>query len=134
MRKITRLAAVAGLSAALAGGALTQGAFAQTGGGSTSPHAYTCSNSGDGINHVVSCVGKITDNDVLKNVTVNVKDINVLSDNQLKDLEVALVNVADNKVNLPVLIQKNELVTTTVNTYLSKFGIVINVLKVLAVI
>ncbi|MEU9984065.1 hypothetical protein [Streptomyces sp. NPDC050856] len=62
---------------------------------------------------------------MLNGTTVNVGDINVLSGNQLDDLEVALVNVADNNVNLPVTVQLANLEVATVNTYLSKFGITV---------
>jgi hypothetical protein len=126
MAKIGRLAAAVGFCAVLAGGAFAPSAMATT----TSGHEFACSNSGSGINHVVNCVGKITDNNVLKDVTVTVGDINVLNNTQLSDLEVALANVSDNDVNLPVTIQKVDLTAATVTSYL-KDGIILDTSKVL---
>jgi hypothetical protein len=121
--RLARFAATTGLAAALVGVGVAPATAQQH--SSSSPHSYSCSNHGGGPDHTVNCSGLITVNNVLSGTTVNVGDINVLSGNQLDDLEVALVNVADNNVNLPVTVQLANLEVATVNTYLSKFGITV---------
>lgn len=118
MLKLARTAAVAATIA------MTGITFATTA-SANSTHNYTCSNQGGGPNHTVNCAGLITVNNVLDNTTVNISDINVLNNTQLGDLQVALANVSDNDVNLPVDVQLLDLQKTVVNTYLSKFGIVL---------
>ncbi|PCG81898.1 preprotein translocase subunit TatB [Streptomyces sp. WZ.A104] len=125
MSSILRKAAGCALAGALAVGAFTPAASAAPTRNATTPHPYSCSNQGGGPNHTVNCSGLITVNNVLNGTTVNIGDVNVLSGTQLNDLEVALVNVADNNVNLPVTVQLLNLESTAVTTYLSKFGIAI---------
>ncbi|WP_073224360.1 preprotein translocase subunit TatB [Streptomyces sp. NBRC 110465] len=122
MSSILRKAAGCVLAGALALGAFAPAASA-TARSATTPHPYSCSNQGGGPNHTVNCSGLITVNNVLNGTTVNIGDVNVLSGTQLNDLEVALVNAADNNVNLPVTVQIANLENTVVATYLSKFGI-----------
>ncbi|UFQ19961.1 MULTISPECIES: preprotein translocase subunit TatB [Streptomyces] len=121
--KLARFAAATGLAAALIGAGVAPATAQQHSAGS--PHSYTCSNQGGGPDHTVNCSGLITVNNVLNGTTVNVGDINVLSGNQLGDLEVALTDVADTSVNLPVTVQLANLEVATVDTYLSKFGITV---------
>ncbi|MDJ0464275.1 preprotein translocase subunit TatB [Streptomyces sp. H27-C3] len=123
MSKLARLAAATGLAAVLAAGAAAPAGAQQQ--AATSPHNYTCSNQGGGANHTVNCSGLITVNNVLNGTTVNVGDLNVLNGTQLNDLQVALANVADNSVNLPVTVQLLNLENTTITTYLQKFGITV---------
>ncbi|OEJ56827.1 preprotein translocase subunit TatB [Streptomyces agglomeratus] len=128
MRKLARFTATAGLAVSLVGAAVAPAAAQQQ--TASSPHSYTCSNQGGGPNHTVNCSGLITVNNVLNGTTVNVGDINVLSGTQLDNLEVALVNVADNNVNLPVTVQLANLEAATISTYLTNFGITVLPVKV----
>ncbi|MBT2370196.1 preprotein translocase subunit TatB [Streptomyces sp. ISL-10] len=115
MSVLSRVALAAGLAAVLVGGAFAPAA--QAGSAKGSKHTYTCSNRGGGPNHTVNCSGLITVNNVLNNTTVTVGDINVLTDNQLEDLEINLVNAADSTVNQNVALQLLKLEGAVVNTY-----------------
>lgn len=128
MSVLARVALTAGVAAALVGGALTPAA--QAGSAKDSKHTHTCSNKGGGQNHTVNCFGLITVNNVLNNTTITVGDVNVLTDNQLGEIEIALANASDNSVNRNVSLQLLKLEETVVNTYLQKFDIVLNVGKV----
>lgn len=119
MSKLARMAAVAAVAAVLTGGAFMPSASA------TSSHSYTCSNQGGGPHHTVNCVGTITVNNVLDNVNVTVKDINVLNNAQLNTLQNVLVNVSDNDVNAPVTVQIGDLQTAVITTYLQNFKITV---------
>ncbi|KPI22088.1 hypothetical protein OV450_7505 [Actinobacteria bacterium OV450] len=122
MSKFARLAAVTAITALLTGGALAPSASAD--------NAYTCNNQGVGVGHTVSCLGVITVNNVLDNTTVTVHDVNVLNGTQLNNLQVALVNVSNNNINVPVNIQLVNLQNTVVSTYLTQFGITVPVTAV----
>ncbi|MEU6487566.1 hypothetical protein [Streptomyces sp. NPDC046887] len=98
----------------------------------TTSHPYTCSNSGSGSAHIVNCVGTITGiGNVVKNVDIDISDINVLSGNQLNILETSLEDVADVKAGTSVILQKVDLALVTVDTYVNKLSIPIDISKVL---
>jgi uncharacterized protein YejL (UPF0352 family) len=124
MSKLARIAATAGVTAALMGGVFAPAASAG------SSREYTCTNQGGGRDHQVTCIGQITTGDVLTGTTINIGDVNVLSDNQLKDLQAALVNVADTKINAPVNLQLIALENAVIKTYLTKFGVTVLPVKV----
>ncbi|OAH09841.1 hypothetical protein [Streptomyces jeddahensis] len=129
MSVLARVALTAGVAAALAGGALTPAA-AQVSSPKDAKHTYTCSNKGGGPNHTVNCFGLITVNNVLNNTTITVGDINVLTDNQLDEIEIALATASGNSVNQNAAIQLLKLEGTVLNTYLQNFDIVLNASKV----
>jgi hypothetical protein len=131
MSVLARAAMTAGIAGvALMGGALTPTAAAQAGTAKDSRHTYTCSNKGGGPNHTVNCNGLITVDNVLSNITISVGDINILSDNQLNQLEIALANTSDNAVNQNVGLELLKLEGTVVNTYLQEFNTVLDIGKV----
>ncbi|WP_188192447.1 preprotein translocase subunit TatB [Nonomuraea sp. SYSU D8015] len=119
MPKIASITAAAGIAAALMGGVFAPAASAD------SNHKYTCTNQGGGPNHRVTCIGNITLSNALNDTTINVGDVNVLSDIQLRNLEAELVEVADNHVNAPVLVQLAALQEAVVNVYRNRLGIIV---------
>lgn len=124
-----RAAMTAAAAAALVGTALVPAA-AQSTFAKDAKHSYTCSNKGGGPNHTVNCTGLITANNVLNNTTITVGDVNVLTDLQLKDLDVALARIADNNVNTELHLQLLKLQGGVIDTYLQHFEILLNAGKV----
>ncbi|GFH39070.1 preprotein translocase subunit TatB [Streptomyces pacificus] len=110
MPKIARVAAAAA-AAVLAGGLFAPAASA------SSSHPYTCANQSVGVN----CSGVITVDDVLNDITIDIGGVSALNGTQINDLEIALVNVADNNVNAPVTVQIGALETTVITT-LANYG------------
>jgi hypothetical protein len=69
---------------------------------------------------VVQCVGSILSANV---INVNVKDVSVLSDNQLKVLDDDLNNLKIENINiLNITDVLNKVQVTTLNDFLNKFG------------
>ena len=85
---------------------------------------------GGGPNHTVNGSGLITVNNVLNGTTITVGVINVLTDNQLEEIEIALANISDNAVNQNVTLQLLKLEGTVVNAYLQKFDILVKASQV----
>jgi len=130
MSALGRVALTAGVAAALTVAALTPTVAAHTSSATDSKHTYTCSNKGGGPNHTVNCSGLITVNNVLNNTNIAVGDINVLTDNQLEEIEIALANTSDNAVNQKVTLQLLKLEGTVGNTYLQKFDTLVKASQV----
>ncbi|MEU0942331.1 preprotein translocase subunit TatB [Streptomyces canus] len=124
-----RVAMTAAATAALVGTALVPAA-AQPTLAKDAKHTYTCSNKGGGPNHTVNCTGLITVNNILNNTTLTVGDVNVLTDLQLKDLDVTLARIADNNVNTDLRLQLLKLRGTVIDTYLQHFDILLDAGKV----
>jgi hypothetical protein len=93
-------------------------------------HSYTCSNKGGASNHTVYCIGQMTFNNVLNETTVNIGDPKILSDSQIGDLQLALVNISDNDVNVDVNVQLADLEKAVIVTYLEKFAVTLTADKV----
>ncbi|MCK8681798.1 MULTISPECIES: hypothetical protein [Streptomyces] len=130
MRIKPALAVASATGALLLAGALPASAAGT--GTATTTHPYTCSNSGSGSLHIVNCIGTVTGiGNVVKNVDIDVKDVNVLSNNDLDILETSLEDVADVKAGTSVLVQKVDLAVATVDTYVNKLSIPIDISKVL---
>ncbi|MEU6058964.1 hypothetical protein [Streptomyces sp. NPDC047097] len=130
MRIKPALAVASATGALLLAGALPASAAGT--GAATTTHPYTCSNSGSGSLHIVNCIGTVTGiGNVVKNVDIDVKDVNVLSNNDLDILETSLEDVADVKAGTSVLVQKVDLAVATVDTYVNKLSIPIDISKVL---
>lgn len=114
MSKLSRIAATAGLVAALAGGVTAPNAVAQT----TNERSYECVNWGGGPDHKVNC------SDFIDVGGVNIGDVNVvifndkvLSDNQISILEKSLNNVEVNVADLTLYLKNLEV--SVVNVYKS---------------
>ncbi|MDI6102725.1 hypothetical protein QLQ12_29310 [Actinoplanes sp. NEAU-A12] len=87
---------------------------------------YTCSNQGGGPNHKVTCIGTVNGN----NVTVNVGDVNVLSNNNLTLLQNVLNDVTVQVANLDVDTQIKQIEASVLTFYVSKLLIPITVDKI----
>ena len=133
MKRALAFAATVGALGLTLGFTATQAAAAPTGApaastqsSSSSGKNYTCTNQGGGPNHKVTCIGTINGN----NVTVNVGDVNVLSNNDLKLLQTVLNDVTVQVKNLDVDTQIKQIEASVLNFYISKLIIPITLDKI----
>jgi hypothetical protein len=89
--------------------ALFVGMLSGPGTASAAPGNPTCSNQGGG-NSKVTCIGTINGN----TVNIEISDIRVLTDNELKFLNVELEKVFISVVNLPIQIRVDTIAAQTV--------------------
>jgi hypothetical protein len=126
VKRLVPVAVLLGLAAGMAGATAAQAGAAANNGGSNGQKNFTCTNQGGGPNHTVYCGGILNGN----TVTVNVADGTVLSDSQLTTLDAALDNEAVLISGLDPATQVKDIDVTVVDTYLTKFNLVLLISKV----
>ncbi|MFV2121486.1 hypothetical protein ACE14D_24865 [Streptomyces sp. Act-28] len=114
MSKLARIAAAAGLTAALTGGAVAPSVAAAA----DNERSYECVNWGGGPDHKVDCSDFIDVGGVnIGNVNIVVFNDKVLTDNQIILLEKSLNNVQVNVVDLTLYLKNLE--ASVINVYKS---------------